>query len=125
MKTETLNDKPEVDASDEIEMVKCDGCTVMMTQDEYDEAEGLCPVCTAKIMRTCKRCHGDYHVDDAHAEYPMCCESCGDDEHEEIANGLREEIEELVGSWSAEAHEIPYLRRVLAFARKLDDTPRV
>ena len=119
MTTET--ETPEVAVTDdEIEMAACDECGCEMTQDEYDAEEGMCPKCTAKVMRVCKRCHGDYHVDDAHTEFPMCCDSCGDDEHTEIADDLWEnQITDLVGSWSGEAYEIGNLRKLLAYARKL------
>ncbi len=108
-------------ADDEIEMVECDECGCEMTQDEYDEEEGLCVRCTAKVMRVCKRCNETYHVEDAHTEFAMCCDSCGDDERQEIADGLWSEIEDLVGSWSAETYEVSNMRRLLAYAKKLHD----
>ncbi len=56
------------------------------------------------------------------------CDECGCemtqdeyDERQEISDGLWSEIEDLVGSWSAETYEVSNMRRLLAFAKKLHD----
>jgi hypothetical protein len=107
---------------DGVELVECDDCPAMITQEEYDAQDGWCKDCYAKTHFTCKRCHEVNHVDDRGEEFPLCCNSCDSDEHQEIADDLWEnQITDLVGSWSGESYEIPRLRKLLAYVKRLNE----
>ncbi len=111
---------PVPDAFDEPELVKCDDCDAMITQEEYDAQDGWCQKCYVACHRVCKRCHEVIHVDDMSEEFLLCCQVCADDEHSEIADDLWEnQITDLVGTWTGESYEIPRLRKLLAYAKKL------
>jgi hypothetical protein len=105
---------------EDLDLVACDDCDELLSQEEYNEQDGYCSKCHAKHYRRCRRCKEEYHESDAHKEFPDCCDSCGDEEHTERADDLWEnQITDLVGSWAGEEYEIPRLRRLLAYAKQL------
>jgi hypothetical protein len=117
----TQTETTDATRDDEIELVKCDDCPAMITAEEYDEQNGWCKTCFDRQHRVCKRCHEVTHVEDMSEEFPLCCGDCGSDEHSEVADDLWEnQITDLVGSWSGEEYEIANLRKLLAYAKKLN-----
>jgi hypothetical protein len=99
--------------------VTCDECAALIAEDEYDANDGLCDTCNAKVHFTCDECGEEFHEDERSEYDPKLCEECGSAKRTKVADDLWEEITDLAGSWSGEEWEIPNLKKLLAYARRL------
>jgi len=112
-----MDDSEAQDAEDY--QVTCDDCATMISEDKYDQYDGLCEACYDSVHFTCSACGEEFHCDDHHEIYRDLCEECGDMKRTEVADELWSEIVDLAGSWSGEDYEIARLRKLLAYAGKL------
>jgi hypothetical protein len=68
--------------TDDATMTTCDNCTREISEDQYDDHDGLCAECLAGTF-TCEECGERTFQTDAHGLLKTMCESCGDQELEE------------------------------------------
>lgn len=99
--------------------VTCDECATLITIDYHDDHDGLCEACYDACHFDCQECGDEFHTDERSEEFPKLCVECGCSKHHDEVESIWSQIEDVVGGWDGDDDELPRLKKLLAYARRL------
>lgn len=97
----------------------CEECAALITIDYHDDHDGLCEACYDAVHFDCTECGDEFHRDERSEEFPKLCVECGCSKHHDEVESIWSQIEDVVGTWDGEDDELPRLKKLLAYARRL------
>ena len=95
----------------------------LITVDYHDDHDGLCGMLQRGPL-PCGECGDEFHIDERSEEYPKLCAECGSEKHHDEVRVDLEPDQETVGGWDGEDDELPRLKKLLAYAKRLKERRR-